>query len=121
MYDAYYLAANPNVQRKLQAELDEALGSARTAPPDIEASETAPLPPWASVAQYADIKALPYLQACIQERTKMHGALGAGLPRIIPKGSTLEVYGENLLKERSSACRRIAFTTMSSEVQIPRH
>ncbi|QRV78960.1 cytochrome P450 family protein [Ceratobasidium sp. AG-Ba] len=78
----YYLAAHPGIQQKLQAELDEAFGS----------SDSADL--WSSVAKYSNIKSLPYLQACIQEGMRMHSALGAGLPRVIPKGVKVEVCGE---------------------------
>ncbi|KAF8319165.1 cytochrome P450 [Cantharellus anzutake] len=53
----YYIAMNPGVQRKLQAELDEA---------------------W--------VKALPYLEAVIQEGLRIHTTLGLGLPRIVPQG-----------------------------------
>jgi benzoate 4-monooxygenase len=91
---AYYLAANPEVQRKLQAELDDALGSVRSAPSPAGTSGLPPLPPWASVAKYADIKSMPYLQACIQEGMRLHSALGVSLPRIVPEGSILEVCGQ---------------------------
>lgn len=91
---AYYLAANPEAQRKLQAELDSVLKPVRTAPPPTSQAGTPPLPPSDVAARFADIKNLPYLQACINEGLRLHSTSGIGLPRVIPPGSSLEVCGE---------------------------
>nr|AVZ23841.1 cytochrome P450 [Thanatephorus cucumeris]QDJ74247.1 cytochrome P450-7 [Thanatephorus cucumeris] len=91
---AYYLAANPECQRKLQAELDKALEPVVSSPPSTGQAGMPPLPPSAVAAKFADVKSLPYLQACINEGLRLHSTSGIGLPRVIPKGSTLEVCGE---------------------------
>ncbi|KAF8756988.1 Cytochrome P450 monooxygenase [Rhizoctonia solani] len=91
----FHLAANPDVQRKLQAELDTVMPNIRTShpPTDIKDPTSPPLPPAASVAKWADIKALPYLQAVISEGMRLHSTFGLGPPRIVPKGG-LEICGE---------------------------
>ncbi|EIN08191.1 cytochrome P450 monooxygenase pc-bph [Punctularia strigosozonata HHB-11173 SS5] len=66
----YHLAANPNVQAKLHAELDEALGT------DDD-----------PVAIFDQVKRLTYLQAVIDETLRIHSTSGIGLPRIVPAGS----------------------------------
>ena len=71
----YYLARHPDVQRKLQAELDEALGLEE------------------GVVSYESVKKLRYLDACIFEAQRVHSASGLGLPRIVPEGG-LEVCGK---------------------------
>ncbi|QRW16222.1 cytochrome P450 family protein [Rhizoctonia solani] len=75
----YYLAANPEKQRKLQAELDEHL-SPRTM--------TTP------ATSFENVKSLPYLNACINEGLRLHATSSMGLPRVIPPGTVLEVCGE---------------------------
>ncbi|KAJ1304233.1 hypothetical protein OPQ81_005397 [Rhizoctonia solani] len=88
---AYYLAANPECQRKLQAELDSVLKPVISAPPPISQSGMPPLPPSDVAAKFADVKSLPYLQACINEGLRLHSTSGIGLPRVVPPGSSLEV------------------------------
>jgi benzoate 4-monooxygenase len=65
----YYVATNPEVQKKLQNELDEALQGE-----DDPASS------------YEVVKNLPYLNAIINEGLRMHSTSGIGLPRIVPEG-----------------------------------
>ena len=65
----YYLAANPDVQRKLQKELDEALQNED-----------------GSATSYEVVKNLPYLNAVINEALRLHSTSGIGLPRIVPEG-----------------------------------
>lgn len=65
----YYLALYPEVQAKLQKELDEALSGADD-----------------DVAYYEQVKRLPYLDACINEALRIHSTSAIGLPRIAPEG-----------------------------------
>ncbi|KAG8732181.1 hypothetical protein FRC12_019392 [Ceratobasidium sp. 428] len=90
----YYLAANPSVQRKLQAELDSVLPPTRSPHPPTNLAGSLPLPSSSVIAKLAGIKTLPYLQACVNEGLRLHSTSGLGLPRIIPPGVTLEVCGE---------------------------
>ncbi|KAG8737441.1 hypothetical protein FRC10_008176 [Ceratobasidium sp. 414] len=90
----YYLAANPSVQRKLQAELDSVLPSTRSPHPPTNQAGSPPLPSPSVAAKFADVKTLPYLQACVNEGLRLHSTSGVGLPRVIPAGLTLEVCGE---------------------------
>jgi len=66
----YYLAANPDAQRKLQKELDEALQN--------EDDDSA--------TSFEVVKNLPYLNAVINEALRLHSTSGIGLPRIVPEG-----------------------------------
>ncbi|KAL5522614.1 hypothetical protein ACEPAG_8631 [Sanghuangporus baumii] len=74
----YYIAADPQVQAKLQKELDEALGADNSEDP---------------VPTYAQIKNLPYLEAVINEGMRLHSTVGIGLPRVVPEGG-LTVCGK---------------------------
>ncbi|KAH8113979.1 cytochrome P450 monooxygenase pc-bph [Phellopilus nigrolimitatus] len=71
----YYIARNPQVQAKLHAELDGALGADDDAVADAEA-----------------VKRLPYLAAVIDETLRLHSTSGIGLPRVAPPGG-LSVLG----------------------------
>ncbi|KAF8586633.1 cytochrome P450 monooxygenase pc-bph [Ramaria rubella] len=71
----YYLARYPQTQRKLHAELDEALGLEE------------------GVVSYETIKKLPYLDACINESLRLHSTSSVGLPRVVPEGG-MEVLGK---------------------------
>ncbi|KAH9914221.1 cytochrome P450 [Fomitopsis serialis] len=66
---AYHLAANPDVQEKLQRELDAALGG-----------EDDP------VVTFEQVRRLPYLDAVINEGMRVHSTSGIGLPREVPTG-----------------------------------
>jgi len=66
---AYHLAANPDVQEKLQCELDAALGG-----------EDDP------VVTFEQVRRLPYLDAVINEGMRVHSTSGIGLPREVPTG-----------------------------------
>ncbi|KAG8737497.1 hypothetical protein FRC12_017143 [Ceratobasidium sp. 428] len=90
----YYLAANPFVQRKLQAELDSVLPSCRSPHPPTNQAGSPPSPSSSVIAKLSDIKTLPYLQACVNEGLRLHSTSGLGLPRVIPPGVTLEACGE---------------------------
>ncbi|KAH9934405.1 cytochrome P450 monooxygenase pc-bph [Fomitopsis serialis] len=69
---AYHLAANPDVQEKLQRELDAALGG-----------EDDP------VVTFEQVRRLPYLDAVINEGMRVHSTSGIGLPREVPTGGTV--------------------------------
>ncbi|CAE6503614.1 unnamed protein product [Rhizoctonia solani] len=83
----YYVAANPQVKKKLQQELDsihpsgEKAGSDQSQPPYV-------------LANFDEIKNLPYLNACVKESLRLYSTLGAGLPRVVPAGKTLTIAGE---------------------------
>lgn len=66
---------NPSAQKKLQQELDEALGPNSTTDDLLNA-----------VATSDQVKALPYLEACINEGLRVHSTSSIGLPRIVPEG-----------------------------------
>ena len=65
----YFLATHPEAQKKLQAELDEALGPCVCPNAGLKASVDELK---ADVAPYDAVKALPYLEACIQEGLRIH-------------------------------------------------
>lgn len=65
----YYLSKNPSAQKKLQEELDATFG-----PRGIE-----------GVLEYEDVKALPYLDACINEALRLHSTSAMGLPRLMTR------------------------------------
>ena len=66
---SYYVARNPRIQAKLQAELDAALAGI-----DSE------------VAPFEVVKDLPYLDAVINEGLRLYSTVGAGLPHEVPTG-----------------------------------
>ncbi|KAF5357017.1 hypothetical protein D9756_006535 [Leucocoprinus leucothites] len=72
----YYLAGNRYAQEKLQKELDENLGT------DDEVAATE-----------AQVKHLPYLDACVNEGLRLHSTSSLGLPRLVPEGG-LTVCGQ---------------------------
>lgn len=73
----YYLSNNPRVMKKLQEELDKA---AEEKAGDEEVLHF----------DYEDVKALPYLQACIDEALRLHSTSAIGLPREVPaEGATI--------------------------------
>ncbi|KXN92561.1 Benzoate 4-monooxygenase [Leucoagaricus sp. SymC.cos] len=72
----YYLARNRYAQEKLHKELDEQLGTED----ELTATE-------------AQVKHLPYLEACINEGLRLHSTSSLGLPRVIPEGG-LTVCGQ---------------------------
>ena len=63
----FYLARNQEKQKKLQAELDGVFKDRGIS----------------GVMEYEDIKALPYLQASIDEALRMHSTSSMGLPRLM--------------------------------------
>ncbi|EIW78240.1 cytochrome P450 monooxygenase [Coniophora puteana RWD-64-598 SS2] len=65
----YYLALHPEIQTKLQRELDDALGT------DDD-----------PVSTFDAVKRLPYLDSVINEALRLHSTSSIGLPRIAPEG-----------------------------------
>jgi benzoate 4-monooxygenase len=63
----YLLCKNPGAFRKLQQELDTALGDA-------------------SIPKYEQVANLPYLRAVIEETLRLRPSIAIGLPREVPKG-----------------------------------
>ncbi|CAE6436870.1 unnamed protein product [Rhizoctonia solani] len=82
----FYLAKNPQVQIKLQSELDECMPFKCSQDVDLNSAAD-------PVATYETIKDLPYLNACLKETLRLHSALGLGLPRIVPPGKAFTVSG----------------------------
>ncbi|KAF8336835.1 cytochrome P450 [Cantharellus anzutake] len=74
----YHLAMNPTILRKLQAELDEALGL------EFGKDDDAPLEE--SVVPYDLIKSLPYLDAVVNEGLRLQSVVAVGLPRVVQEG-----------------------------------
>ncbi|GAA6034087.1 hypothetical protein JCM8097_000688 [Rhodosporidiobolus ruineniae] len=92
----YYIVSNPRAYKKLREELDSTFG-----PRGVT-----------GVLDYDDVKALPYLEACIFEALRLHATSGMGLPRLMtqetavcgevfPAGTILSVpsYSIHRLKE----------------------
>ncbi|KAF8675313.1 Cytochrome P450 monooxygenase [Rhizoctonia solani] len=88
----YHLATNPRVQRELQIELDQHIPFQTSSEPhgkeglDIRLHDT--------VVRYDDVKALPYLEACIKEALRLQSPTATGLPRVVPPGNGVIVSGE---------------------------
>ncbi|KAK4545768.1 hypothetical protein LTR36_002722 [Oleoguttula mirabilis] len=72
----YHCLMHPEVVKKLQAELDQAL-------------------PSNDVPQFAQVKDLPYLDMVIQETLRIHSTSSQGLPRVVPPGPGVEVAGHH--------------------------
>lgn len=81
---AYYLAYNQDAQKKLQQELDDALGL-----PTADSLEDSDF----STGSYDQLKNLPYLQDAINEGLRLYSTVGFGLPREVPEGG-LTIAGE---------------------------
>lgn len=82
----FQIVSTPHAYKKLQKELDDAFSGKGIS----------------GVFDYDDVKALPYLGACINEALRRHSTSGIGLPRIMmddtevlgevfPKGTVLSV------------------------------
>ena len=85
----FYLAKNVEKQQKLQAELDKTFRDRGLT----------------GVMEYEDVKALPYLNACIDEALRMHSTSSMGLPRIMPDA---EFKGEHF--KAGTECSVPAYT-----------
>lgn len=66
----------PNIVKKLQAELDSAL-------------------PNNDVPSYDQVKDLPYMDAVIQETLRIHSTSSQGLPRVVPPGPGVDLAGHH--------------------------
>ncbi|CEL54142.1 Benzoate 4-monooxygenase OS=Aspergillus niger GN=bphA PE=1 SV=1 [Rhizoctonia solani AG-1 IB] len=85
---SYYIAANPDIKRRLQQELDliDMDSYEDVADLDKDQSENA-------IPSFEKVKNLPYLNACVKETLRLYSTVGAGLPRVVPAGKTLVVAG----------------------------
>lgn len=72
----FQIVSTPAAHKKLQQELDEEFAGKGIT----------------GVLEYDDVKALPYLGACINEALRRHSTSGIGLPRIMMDET--EVLGE---------------------------
>ncbi|CUA71973.1 Benzoate 4-monooxygenase [Rhizoctonia solani] len=88
----YHLAIDPELQQRLQAELDEHIPDDSSDEPDNK--EGLAIPPHDAIANYDDIKNLPYLNACVKEALRIHSTVGTGLPRVVPPGKTITIRGQ---------------------------
>ncbi|CAE6466959.1 unnamed protein product [Rhizoctonia solani] len=98
----YSLAMHPQYQRKLQEELDAHI------PLDKSDGDSD------IVAQYKDIKNLPYLNACIKEIHRLQSVVGTGLPRVVPPGKTFTFRGQTF--KAGSVISVPSFTTNRSKI-----
>ncbi|KAI0696280.1 cytochrome P450 monooxygenase pc-bph [Cytidiella melzeri] len=80
----FYLTRNQEAQKKLQRELDDALG-----PPTADSLEDADF----TTGSYDQLKNLPYLQDAINEGLRLYSTVGIGLPRVVPEDG-LTICGE---------------------------
>ncbi|KDN34444.1 hypothetical protein RSAG8_12476, partial [Rhizoctonia solani AG-8 WAC10335] len=108
----YHLAIHPEFQQKLQAELDQHVPYDSSV--ETGNKEGLVTPPYDAVAQYDDIKNLPYLNACVKEALRIHSTVGTGLPRVVPPGKTATVSGQTF--KAGSVISVPSYTTNRSSV-----
>ncbi|CUA69925.1 Benzoate 4-monooxygenase [Rhizoctonia solani] len=108
----YHLAMHPEIQRQLQAELDQHVPY----DPSLEAGNKEGLtaPSYDAIAQYDDIKNLPYLNACIKEALRIHAPVATGLPRVVPPGKMITIAGQTF--KAGSVISVPSYTTNRSSV-----
>ncbi|KAK0482061.1 cytochrome P450 monooxygenase [Armillaria luteobubalina] len=73
----YYISRSPEIQAKLQAELDAHIHKN-------------------SSISLGDVQQLPYLDACINETLRMYSAVPGGLPRVVPEGG-MSISGNDVV------------------------
>ncbi|CUA67178.1 Cytochrome P450 86A1 [Rhizoctonia solani] len=88
----YHMAIDPELQQRLQAELDEHIPYDSS--DESNKKEGLVIPPYDAIAQYEDIKNLPYLNACLKEALRIHSTVGTGLLRVVPPGKTITIRGQ---------------------------
>ncbi|CAE6490732.1 unnamed protein product [Rhizoctonia solani] len=108
----YHLAIHPEMQRKLQSELDRHVPL--RLPNDNNEQTGLVVPPNDVVPEYEQLKNLPYLNACVKEALRIHSTIGTGLPRVIPPGKTLTVAGQTF--KAGSVISVPSYTTNRSSV-----
>ncbi|KAK3686575.1 hypothetical protein LTR37_019680 [Vermiconidia calcicola] len=72
----FHCLMHPDVVKKLQTELDDAL-------PELD------------VPSFDQVKDLPYLQNVIQETLRIHSTSSQGLPRVVPPGPGVDLAGRH--------------------------
>jgi benzoate 4-monooxygenase len=90
------MAKHPQVQQLLQIELDTCV----------------PLDSSNIIANFDQVKGLPYLNACIKEALRLFATVGSGLPRVVPPGKTFSFGGETF--KEGSVISVPAYTTNRS-------
>ncbi|KAF8724685.1 Cytochrome P450 monooxygenase, partial [Rhizoctonia solani] len=88
----YHLAIYPEIQRELQSELDKHIPYSSLN--ENNSKEGLVIPPYDAIANYDDIKSLPYLNACVKEALRVHSTVGTGMPRVVPPGKSITVAGQ---------------------------
>ncbi|CAE6397767.1 unnamed protein product [Rhizoctonia solani] len=88
----YHMAIDPKLQQRLQVELDEHIPYDSS--DESNNKEGLVIPPHDAIAQYEDIKNLPYLNACLKEALRIHSTVGTGLLRVVPPGKTITIRGQ---------------------------
>ncbi|CAE6515556.1 unnamed protein product [Rhizoctonia solani] len=88
----YHLAIHPEVQQRLQAELDQHIPYDPSK--ELKTKRGLMIPPYESVAEYDGVKNLPYLNACVKEALRIHPPIATGLPRVVPPGKSVTVAGQ---------------------------
>ncbi|CAE6392320.1 unnamed protein product [Rhizoctonia solani] len=88
----YHMAIDTELQQRLQAELDEHIPYDSS--DESNKKEGLIIPPYDAIAQYEDIKNLPYLNACLKEALRIHSTVGTGLLRVVPPGKTITIRGQ---------------------------
>jgi benzoate 4-monooxygenase len=88
----YHLATHPDIQQKLQTELDMHIPYSSLE--EINDKESLVAPPYETIACYDGIKNLPYRNACVKEALRIHSTVGTGMPRSVPLGKTITVAGQ---------------------------
>ncbi|EON62070.1 benzoate 4-monooxygenase [Coniosporium apollinis CBS 100218] len=73
----FHCLKHPEVVRKLQQEVDQAIPDAGTVP------------------NFAMVRDLPYLDAVIKETMRIHSTSSLGLPRVVPPGPGIDVSGHH--------------------------
>ncbi|KAF8724691.1 Cytochrome P450 monooxygenase, partial [Rhizoctonia solani] len=108
----YYLAIHPEIQRQLQAEIDQHIPYDSSKEPESKQDLTPP--PYEAVVHYDDVKKLTYLDACIREALRIQSPVATGLPRVVPPGTSVTISGQTF--KAGSVISVPSYTTNRSSV-----